>query len=142
MTVYSFLSSRSGPIPDTRIDQLITLYRQAGWWESPHANRDHVRRIIAGSHCFLQAVVNEKIIGMGRAISDGESDAYIQDITVKTTHRNKGIGSQIVKRLAEKIEADGLKWIGLIAERNTHGFYERIGFKPMPNATPMLKVIS
>ena len=141
MPAYSFLSSRSGSISDTRIKQLITLYRQAGWWKGSQTDQDHVRRIIAGSHCFLVAVENDEYIGMGRAISDGESDAYIQDVTVKTTHRNKGIGSRIVQRLANKVTADGLTWIGLIAEKNTHAFYERIGFKPMPNATPMLKEV-
>lgn len=139
MTFYSFLSSRHDPIPDTRIDQIITLYRQAGWWKNPGADRDHVRRIITGSHCFLVAMENDKLVGMGRVISDGESDTYIQDVTVKTTCRKKGIGTQIVKRLVEQIEADGLKWIGLIAERNTHEFYERIGFKKMPDSIPMLK---
>ncbi len=138
-TVYSFLSSRHGPILDTPIDQIITLYRQAGWWKSPDAERDHVRRIITGSHCFLVALENDELVGMGRVISDGESDAYIQDVTVKTTCRKKGIGTQIVKRLVGRIEADGLKWIGLIAERNTHEFYERIGFKKMPDSIPMLK---
>ena len=139
MTVYSFLSSQYNPIPDALIDQIITLYRLAGWWKSPDADRDHVRRIIAGSHCFLIALENEELVGMGRIISDGESDAYIQDVTVKPTCRKKGIGTQIVKRLVDRIEADGLKWIGLIAERNTHEFYERIGFKKMPNSIPMLK---
>jgi spermidine synthase len=138
-TVYSFLSSQYGPILDTPIDQIITLYRQAGWWKSPDAERDHVRRIIAGSHCFLVALENDELVGMGRVISDGESDAYIQDVTVKTTCRKKGIGTQIVKRLVGRIETDGLKWIGLIAERNTHEFYERIGFKKMPDSIPMLK---
>lgn len=142
MIDYLFLSSQARPIPDTRIDQLITLYREAGWWESPHADRGHVRRMIAGSHCFMVAEINDEYIGMGRAISDGESDAYIQDITVKATHRKKGIGHQIVKRLARQVEADGLKWLGLIAERDTRAFYEPLGFKPMPNATPMLKLIS
>lgn len=142
MTVYSFLPSDTTPISDGHIDQLINLYRQAGWWESPTADRNHVRRMINGSHCFLVAKAGGDIIGMGRAISDGESDAYIQDVTVAMDHRHKQIGSQIVTQLAQRIETDGLKWIGLIAERNTHGFYERIGFKPMPNATPMLKTIS
>ena len=141
MTAYSFLSSRHGPISNARIDQIITLYRQAGWWENPQADRDHVRRIVSGSHRFLVALENDELVGMGRVISDGESDAYIQDVTVKATCRKKGIGTQIVNRLVRNIEADGLKWIGLIAERNTHAFYERIGFKKMPNALPMLKDI-
>jgi len=139
MTTYLFLSHRPDPTLNARIDQIITLYRQAGWWQSAATDRGHVRRIIAGSHCFLVALKSDELIGMGRVISDRESDAYIQDVTVKTTYRQKGIGTQIVKRLVARIETDGLKWIGLIAERNSHAFYERIGFKKMPDSVPMLK---
>ncbi len=139
MIVYSFLSSRNSPITSARIDEIITLYRQAGWWQGPEINQDHVRRIVSGSHCFLIALANDTLIGMGRAISDGVSDAYIQDVTVTTTYRKQGIGSEIVKRLTQKVIADGLNWIGLIAERDTHAFYEKIGFKKMPNSQPMIK---
>ena len=149
MIHYRFLPARNETLSDARIDQIIRLYREAGWWESPKKDADtisqpdrkHVRRMITGSHCFLVAELEKAVIGMGRVISDGESDAYIQDITVTATHRKKNIGSQIVIRLVRRIESDGLKWIGLIAERNTHTFYEKIGFKPMTNSAPMLKTI-
>jgi spermidine synthase len=127
------------PIPGAYIDQITTLYRQAGWWENPDDDPGHVRRIISGSHFFLAVLDADNVIGIGRVISDRESDAYIQDITVLSTHRKKGIGTNIVKRLVDRTEMDGLKWIGLIAERNTHRFYELIGFKKMVNSVPMKK---
>jgi spermidine synthase len=76
---------------------------------------------------------------MGRALSDGVSDAYIQDVTVKKPYRGQGIGTQIIQKLVERLNADGLEWIGLIAEKNSHKFYRRLGFKKMPNSVPMLK---
>ncbi len=100
--------------------------------------RSFIERIVSGSHCFAVAVSSEAIIGMGRAISDGASDAYIQDVTVRETERGQGIGKKIVYMLISKLEADDLDWIGLIAERNSHGFYQPLGFKPMPDAKPML----
>jgi predicted N-acetyltransferase YhbS len=51
-----------------------------------------------------------------------------------------GIGSQIIIMLIEKLEADGIGWIALIAEKDSAGFYHQLGFAPMVNATPMLRL--
>ena len=110
-----------------------------GWWSSEFDAPDLVADIVAGSHCFLLVSQGDQIVGMGRAFSDGVSDAYIQDVTVKQEYRGQGIGTMIVQKLVERLNADGLAWVGLIAEKNSHKFYERLGFVRMPNSVPMLK---
>jgi spermidine synthase len=121
------------------IARLIELYRLAGWWTDEADHPSLVAGIVAGSHCFLVACRNGAIIGMGRAISDRISDAYIQDVTVDPAFRKQGVGSRIVAMLAERLAADGIAWIGLIAERKTDAFYRPLGFSPMADAVPMLK---
>ncbi len=125
---------------DDQIDQLITLYREAGWWCEKIDSRDVLKGIISGSHGFCVAVTKNRIVGMGRSISDGVSDAYIQDVTVAKAYRRKGIASRIVTELIKKLEADGIGWIGLIAEKGSAGYYRPLGFDPMPNSTPMLRL--
>lgn len=141
MISFSFLN-KAGP---KQINQILKLYHMAGWW--PEAITDdqvQVSKIIAGSHCFLAAVHKTEIIGMGRVISDKISDAYIQDVTVRSDFRENNIGSKIVSLLAERLHQDGLSWIGLIAEKGSCSFYQRLGFEIMQEATPMLlkKMIS
>ncbi len=121
-----------------QIRQIIDLYRSEGWWIDGPDNPNMVAGIIEGSYCFIVATIEDEIIGMGRAISDGASDSYLQDITVKASYRGQGIGSQIIKRLIAHLNKAGLKWIGLIAERGSHRFYEQLGFKKMPDSIPML----
>jgi spermidine synthase len=124
-----------------QIRRITALYRFAGWWgEAVPDNPSLVRRIIEGSHCFLVAVEGGEIIGMGRAISDGASDSYIQDLTVSPSHRGQGVGARIVKRLVSRLEKDGIKWIGLVAERNSDEFYGRLGFGKMTDSVPMLRL--
>ena len=110
-----------------------------GWWTDAPDDPDLVARIIAGSHCFMIVTSGSEIVGMGRAISDGASDAYIQDVTVNKTYRSRGIGTRVIEKLVERLHQDGLGWIGLIAEKNSYQFYEQLGFKKMPNSVPMLK---
>lgn len=125
-----------------QIRQITAIYRLAGWWaEDIPDDPSHVRQIIAGSHCFIVATEENKIIGMGRAISDKAGDAYIQDLTVMDSYRRKGVGTEILKRLVARLEDDSIKWIALIAERNSHDFYTSYGFKIMPDSTPMLKIL-
>jgi aralkylamine N-acetyltransferase len=94
-------------------------------------NPELVLRIIQGSHCFMVAQDDREIVGMGRSISDRTSDAYIQDVTVKKKFRGQGIGTHIIRMIINRLQMDGVFWIGLIAEKGSHGFYEPIGFKPM-----------
>jgi len=121
------------------IDRVTELYRQAGWWTDEADNPSLVAGIVAGSHCFLVARQAKTIIAMGRAISDRVSDAYIQDVTVAPAFRRQGIGSRMVASLVARLEADGIGWVGLIAERKTHPFYRPLGFSPMADSVPMLK---
>ncbi|MDP2647064.1 MAG: GNAT family N-acetyltransferase [Desulfobacterales bacterium] len=133
---FAFLNK---PTPD-QVRQIIYLYRREKWWSDGDDNPDLVARIVSGSHCFIVAVLDDKIIGMGRSISDGASDAYIQDVAVKEKYRGLGIGSKIIEALLHRLHSDGLGWVGLIAERGSHEFYSRLGFKPMPESVPMLKI--
>ncbi|MGD8700917.1 MAG: GNAT family N-acetyltransferase [Desulfosarcina sp.] len=136
MTIdYTFLQTPTR----SEIDRLIALYRQAGWWQDESDNPAMVTDIVSGSHCFLVARQSGVIIAMGRAISDRASDAYIQDVTVDQAFRRQGIGSRMVSELVARLEADGIGWVGLIAERRTHPFYRPMGFAPMADSVPMLK---
>jgi len=57
------------------LKEIITLYRVHGWW-SRCDKPELLPRVIKGSHCFLVAEREGRVIGMGRAISDGAGDAY------------------------------------------------------------------
>ena len=135
MIEYSFITKPT----QADIVRLIELYRHAGWWTVETDNPALVAGIVEGSHCFLVGRQKGVVIAMGRAISDRVSDAYIQDITVDPYFRGQGIGSRIVQELIEKLEEDGIGWIGLIAERKTHPFYQALGFTPMADSMPMRK---
>jgi spermidine synthase len=123
-----------------QIKEIVDLYMAEGWWKESVDTEALVRGIISGSHCFLISVENGHITGMGRAISDGFSDAYIQDVTVALSCRGRGTGAEIIKRITERLYSDGIRWVGLIAEKNSHGFYEKLGFSVMQGCVPMLKL--
>lgn len=115
------------------------LYREQGWWKAGGEEGPRIiSKLVAGSHCFVVAVEGRDIVGMGRVISDGISDAYIQDMTVRSDHRNQGIGRRILNALIDRLHADGLYWIGLIAEPGSPRLYRSAGFRKMTGCAPMM----
>jgi len=117
------------------------LYRLEGWWSEPEDTLEKLARIISGSHCFIAAILEEAgvVLGMGRAISDKASDAYIQDVMVRPEARRQAIASSIIQSIITRLEQDGMTWIGLIAKPGTQPFYRSLGFSEMPGASPMLR---
>jgi aralkylamine N-acetyltransferase len=121
------------------VEEIVELYKAAGWWqESPEA-RDVIPAMIRGSLCFMVARSLEgRIVGMARVISDGRSDAYIQDVVVLEKYRGRGVGRELVRRLTQFCVARKIGWIGLVAEPGTQGLYEELGYGALVGYQPML----
>jgi len=120
-------------------DEIILLYKDAGWWKDTY-DKAGIPHLIAGSFAFAVAVDKKtgKSIGMGRVLSDGVSDAYIQDLVVLTSYRGQNLGKKIAQILIDFCISKGIQWIGLVAEPGSSLFYTTLGFKPMKNHIPML----
>ena len=126
-------------ITSAPIEQIIDLYKAGGWWRESAAARNSIPALIRGSFCFMVArAAGGCIVGMGRALSDGVSDAYLQDVVVLEDYRRHGIGRELVVRLTDYCLGQGIEWIGLVAEPGTQAFYEAIGFRLLDGHLPML----
>jgi len=121
------------------VNEIVELYKAGGWWKD-HYDPAGIKDLIKGSFAFAIAIdkKSNKSIGMGRLISDGVSDAYIQDLVVTPKYRKKGIGKQITETLINYCKKRNITWLGLIAEPDQEDFYKTLGFKRMEKYTPML----
>jgi aralkylamine N-acetyltransferase len=120
------------------VEALVALYKAGGWWSEEPDARQRIPALITGSFCFMVARLQDgRIAGMARLLSDGVSDAYIQDVVVLPEWRGRGIGRELVRRLVEHCRSNGIGWIGLIAEPGTRHFYEDLGFKALLDYIPM-----
>ncbi|HPS76907.1 MAG TPA: GNAT family N-acetyltransferase [Thermoanaerobaculaceae bacterium] len=121
------------------VDAIVELYEAGGWWREGPAWRAVIPAMVRGSFCFLVArEPGGRIVGMGRVISDGVSDAYIQDVVVRAEMRGRGVGREIVRRLTAHCIAAGISWIGLVAEPGTQGFYQTLGYRAQAGFELML----
>jgi ribosomal protein S18 acetylase RimI-like enzyme len=119
-------------------DDIVELYKAGGWWKDNY-DKSKIPKLIKDSFAFAVAIDKntEKTIGMGRILSDGISDAYIQDLVILPKYRERGIGKKLVKALVNHCHKNKIYWIALIAEPDQDGFYENLGFKKMKNYVPL-----
>jgi GNAT superfamily N-acetyltransferase len=118
---------------------ILDLYKAGGWWKETY-DPALLPHLVRSSFCFAVGVhrPSGRTVGMGRLISDGVSDGYIQDLVVLPQYRGIGIGRAIVRRLVDFGLSAGVTWIALIAKPGAEPFYECMGFSPMAGFIPML----
>ena len=120
-------------------NEIADLYRAGGWWKEEY-DPAALGSLIQGSFSFAVAVDKKtgRAVGMGRVISDGVSDGYIQDLVVLPEYRKSGIGREMVSALVDRCMKSGITWIALIAEPDTENFYLPLGFRPMQGHVPLI----
>ena len=78
------------------LEHIAGLYIHAGWIGKDD-DTAFLLPALKGSALVAGAFDEEgKIIGSARVLSDGCSDAYIQDVVVDPAYRGQGIGSQFL----------------------------------------------
>lgn len=122
---------------DSHIADLRTLYLHAGWISAQEDPTSWMTQLPHRSTCFAVVMIEGHIVASGRTISDGMSDGYIQDVVTHPDHRKHGYASQIIQLLLRDLQRRNVDWIGLIAEPGSEALYQRLGFAPLKQMTPM-----
>jgi len=69
-----------------------------------------------------------RVVGTARLLSDGVCNAYLLDVWTASSHRRRGIGSQMVRILADRVPG---QHIGLQTD-DAGMFYAGLGFRAQP----------
>ena len=89
---------------------------------------DQHRKAFEASHTTVFIYHEDRLIGFGRALSDGVYQAAIYDCAVLSEYQGKGIGALIMKNLMPRISDCN---VILYATPGKEGFYEKHGFRKM-----------
>lgn len=68
-----------------------------------------------------------RIVGFISALTDGVMTAYIALLEVLPEYRSQGVGSELVRRMLEKLKH--MYMVDLLCDEDTQGFYERLGMR-------------
>lgn len=89
---------------------------------------EEVRRASEGSFVVCTAWDGEKLVGFGRAISDGEYQSAIYDMAILPEYQGQGVGRQILTALLDRLPSGNVL---LYAAPGKEGFYRKHGFDLM-----------
>lgn len=109
-----------------RRHELLALYRSAGWdayTQDPAA----LEAAIDGSTFVVTARAEGELVGLARAISDGVSIAYVQDLLVAPGSRRSGVGSALLAAVLARFAHVRQLVLLSDAEPRADAFYRSLG---------------
>lgn len=113
-----------------REEEILPLYAAVGWTaytERPEA----LRRGFERSLLKLAAYEDGHLQGILRAVGDGETVVFVQDILVYPAQQRKGIGSALLRELLKRFAS--VRQIELVTDNTpkTLAFYRSMGFQEL-----------
>lgn len=93
---------------------------------------EKLRAAAANSYAVCTAYVDDRLVGFGRAISDGVAQSAIYDVVVLPEAQGRGIGQAIMQALLDKLPGGGP--ILIYVAPGKEGFYRKLGFGGLKTA--------
>ena len=110
-------------------DDLLELYGDAGWTAYTD-HPDRLERGLARSLAVYTAWEGDTLAGLLRAVGDGETILYLQDLLVRKAFQRRGIGGALLRRMVEDFPQVRQKVLLTdAADRRAMDFYRACGWR-------------
>jgi len=129
------LGPRLRPVGALR--QLQELFDQHSFWASGR-QPPQLRTMLAASTVVVTAWQADRLVGFGRATSDGVFRATLWDVVVATDQQGVGIGRQLVDQLLRSGPLRDVERVYLMTTQSS-GFYQQLGFRLVTSQNLLLK---
>ena len=114
--------------PDLPPDSIAALRRSVGWGGMDAELKDPAMKDYLRIACFD----GDELVGFLAVVSNGVTDAYIQDVMVRPDYQGRGIGTELMERAIERLKRSRIYMISVIyGEEELRPFYEKFGFYTM-----------
>ena len=109
-------------------DEVLALYESVGW--TGYTCRFEIMECaFARSLKIYGAYVQDKLVGLVRAVGDGVTIVYIQDLLVHPSYQRMGIGKALMGRLLDDYKNVYQKVLTTDDTEKTLAFYHHMGMK-------------
>ena len=108
--------------------EILSLYASVGW--TAYTDQPEVlRKGFENSMLTLAAYEGDLLLGIIRAVCDGHTVVFVQDILVFPEHQRKGIGSALLQAILDRYSH--VRQIELATDNTpkTIAFYKSMGFR-------------
>ena len=112
--------------PSRALIKLQRLFDRHAFWARGRSF-SQLRRLLAGSDAVVSLWRGKRLVGFGRAASDGRYRAVLWDIVVAGDLQGRGLGRRVVEALLEAPTLQEVERVYLMTT-NSSGFYQQLGF--------------
>ena len=112
--------------PTRGLLKLQRLLRKHAFWAQQRSIAD-LRQMLRGSPVVVSLWRGKRLVGFGRASSDGIHRAVLWDIVVAGDLQGRGLGRQVVEALLNSPRLRHVERVYLMTT-NSAGFYRQLGF--------------
>jgi ribosomal protein S18 acetylase RimI-like enzyme len=99
-------------------------------WPSPPTPERHLEILRGSYRVFLaREAGSPAVVGFVNALSDGVLAAFLPLLEVLPSHRGRGIGSELVRRILDDLGS--LYSVDVVCDHELGSFYERFGMQPL-----------
>ena len=112
--------------PSRGLLKLQRLFRKHAFWAQERSIPD-LRKMLRGSPVVVSLWRGKRLVGFGRACSDGIHRAVLWDVVVAGDLQGRGLGRQVVEGLLDSSRLQNVERIYLMTT-NSAGFYQQLGF--------------
>ena len=111
-------------------EEILSLYKSVGWTAYTE-QLDVLRQGFENSMLILAAYDAEKLLGIIRAVGDGATIVFVQDILVFPEYQRRGVGTALLQAVLNRY--DNVRQIELATDNTekTVAFYKSMGFTEM-----------
>jgi ribosomal protein S18 acetylase RimI-like enzyme len=108
-------------------EQVAKLRKSVGW----NGRLESCKKSLQKSYLYICCFNGYELIGFVDVVSNGVTDAYIQDLVVEPSYQKKGIGKNLMNMAIEKLKNDGVYYISVMFDESLLGFYKKFNFHIM-----------
>ena len=114
--------------PIVTLEDVLPLYEAVGW--TNYTQKPEMLEAAYKNSLHVLAALNDegKLVGILRAVGDGASILFIQDILVYPEYQHQGIGTKLLQQTLEKYKNVYQIQLATDDSTKTVSFYESNGF--------------
>ena len=108
--------------------EILRLYASVGW-TAYTGHPEILRKGFENSMLVLAAYEGDQLLGILRAVGDGHTVVFVQDILVDPDHQRKGVGFALMKTVLERYSHVRQIQLATDDTEKTKAFYRAMGFR-------------
>jgi GNAT superfamily N-acetyltransferase len=116
--------------PAITTTELAALFRSSGI-NRPVDDLPRLEKMLAHANLVIGAYVEERLVGIARALTDFSYCCYLSDLAVAKEYQHHGIGRELMRRVKQRVGDQSM--LLLLSAPEAMAYYPKVGLEKVEN---------